>query len=342
MKNTPKKLSIKKAKTEDFNVLYEILKDCSLWLGEKNINQWQKLYPEKIFKKDIMSGYVYYFESEGQIVGTVSLPSKKPFYYPKEIFSDTQKSWYICRLAVSRKFNGQGIGAQILKEIEEEAKKKGVKVLRLDVVKDNPFLSSYYEKHGFNTILEADVFDAPSVFMEKKICRSFLHEKIESERLLLVSSTQAHAPDIFREFTSEITTYMWPLPPEKISDTEDFIRESREKMEVGTDLQLTIFNKDTLEFLGGGGLHSLDKIPEFGIWIKKAAHGHKYGQEAVEAIKKWAGENIEYDYLIYPVAKDNMGSRKLAEAMGGKIFKEWEGTPPSGRKSTFVEYQIFK
>ncbi len=163
-------LQMRKAKNRDFEVLYKILAECSSWLGKKGINQWQKLYPEDIFRKDIENGYVYVFEKRnGEIVGTVSLPSKRPFYYPDNIFMDDKKSWYVCRLAVNRDFKGAGFGEEMMRMVEEESNSNDVDVLRLDVVKENDFLEAYYAKGGFKKVGEDSIFDTPTVFMEKII-----------------------------------------------------------------------------------------------------------------------------------------------------------------------------
>ena len=53
---------------------------------------------------------------------------------------------------------------------------------------------------------------------------------IETERLLLVPITLHYAEEIFKEFTPEITTYMFPTSAENISETESFIQSSIEKM----------------------------------------------------------------------------------------------------------------
>ena len=54
---------------------------------------------------------------------------------------------------------------------------------------------------------------------------------IETERLVLVPITMAHAGPIFKEFTPEITALMYPKSPDHISETEKFITESIEKMD---------------------------------------------------------------------------------------------------------------
>jgi hypothetical protein len=54
---------------------------------------------------------------------------------------------------------------------------------------------------------------------------------IETERLLLIPITMEYAEEIFKEFTPEITTYMFPKSAENISETESFINHALEEME---------------------------------------------------------------------------------------------------------------
>lgn len=54
---------------------------------------------------------------------------------------------------------------------------------------------------------------------------------IETERLLLVPISMEYVQEIFKEFTPEITTYMFPKSPDAISETEKFIKDSIQKME---------------------------------------------------------------------------------------------------------------
>jgi [ribosomal protein S5]-alanine N-acetyltransferase len=43
---------------------------------------------------------------------------------------------------------------------------------------------------------------------------------IETERLLLVPTTQEYVHEIFTEFTDEVTKYMFPNSPKDISETQ--------------------------------------------------------------------------------------------------------------------------
>jgi len=157
------------------------------------------------------------------------------------------------------------------------------------------------------------------------ISESLRNPIIETERLIMKPITMHYRDEIFKEFTPEITVHMCPQPTGDIKDTEKFINESIQKNEAGTNLQFVIVKKDTDEFLGNAGLHLDKEQPEFGIWIKKSAHGNGCGFEAIRGIKEWAEQNLDYDYLSYPVVKDNKSSRKIPEKLGGKNVRSFVG-----------------
>lgn len=164
---------------------------------------------------------------------------------------------------------------------------------------------------------------------------------INSERLILQGISRDFAEDIFSEFTPEITTYMLPHAPLDIAETLGFINSSIDENREGKTFQAVILDTQSLEFLGCAGLHHIDgRTPAFGIWIKKSAHGHGYGKEAVTALKNWADQNLDYDYLLYPVDRRNLASRKIPEALGGTVAREYEEINQSGEKLFLVEYWI--
>lgn len=177
----------------------------------------------------------------------------------------------------------------------------------------------------------------------KRPIENLLNVEIETERLTLKPVSLKYKDMIFSEFTDEVTKFMFPSTPKQIEDTENFINDARERIKNGLDLAVSIFNKETNEFLGGGGIHHLDtKTPELGIWIKKSAHGNKYGREAVAGLKEWADKNIEYEYLLYPVAKENIASRKIPESLGGKAMRELISKKQNGEDMEEVEYWIYR
>lgn len=165
---------------------------------------------------------------------------------------------------------------------------------------------------------------------------------IKTDRLKLIPTSLVYASEIFKEFTEEITTFMYPKAAKEIRETEDFVSSSIQKMKNGEELQVVILNKITGEFLGHGGISKLkSETPELGIWIKKRAHGNKYGREAVKGLKKWIDDNVNYKYVIYPVDKRNTSSRKIAESLGGVVEDEYKKENMSGSILDEVEYRVY-
>jgi RimJ/RimL family protein N-acetyltransferase len=165
--------------------------------------------------------------------------------------------------------------------------------------------------------------------------------EITTERLSLRLISREYKNDIFREFTEEVARFLRPQPSGNIADTINFINRSRKNTLAGKELQLVALNKDTKEFLGSVGLHHINTpIPELGLWFKKSVWGLGYGKESMLALKEWAGKNLNYENIRYPVFKANMPSRKIAEFLGGKINKEFIGKNARGEEHEELEYYI--
>lgn len=141
-----------------------------------------------------------------------------------------------------------------------------------------------------------------------------------STRLALRAFTPADAPEIFAAVSPTITRFMsWDPSPSPAAFAEVW-RQWLPRMTAGTDLSLVIRLRATDEFLGVAGVHRIGSAePEVGIWLKETAHGLGYGRETIAAIVQWAPAHIGATALIYPVAKQNLPSRRLAESLHGII-----------------------
>ncbi len=165
--------------------------------------------------------------------------------------------------------------------------------------------------------------------------------ELESDRLVLKPISLAYTDVIFQEFTAIVTLYMFPKPAEHVNETMTFIRDAVNRRQHGTELTLVILKKNTSEFLGVCAIHQLNTdTPNLGIWLKVAAQGHGYGREAIHRLKDWADENLEYEYLLYPVDKRNIPSRKIPESLKGKPYREFTQLNLSGNLLEIVEYRI--
>jgi RimJ/RimL family protein N-acetyltransferase len=172
---------------------------------------------------------------------------------------------------------------------------------------------------------------------------NYMKLELIADRIKLIPISMDYAHALCEHFTAEITKYMWPSAPKAQEEINQHISLKQDQMKKGEEISLFIINKENDDFLGYVSIHQAhSKTPELGIWLKKEAHGHKYGYEALDLLIRWAEKNIEYNYLKYPVDKANMPSRKLAEKLGGKVEDEYIKTSESGNVLDEVEYRFYK
>ena len=165
---------------------------------------------------------------------------------------------------------------------------------------------------------------------------------LEGARLVLSPVSRVFAADIFREFTPAITAWMFPKSPAQLEETHEFIDKAVRQWHAGTDLTFVIVDKSSQEFLGTCGLHggSNPRQPEFGIWLKAAAHGKAFGREAIGTLRDWAADTLTVDSFVYPVDRRNTASRKVAESLDGTLIGERRVRSMSGVDLELVVYRI--
>lgn len=148
--------------------------------------------------------------------------------------------------------------------------------------------------------------------------------EICTERLSLRPLEEVVARDVFENFDLSVTRYMVPRPAEQIEGIFAFIERCNQTKDAGSELILSIHRREDGEFVGGCGLHltATPTTPELGIWIKTAAHGNGFGKEAILGLMDWAENNLEVEYFLYPVDRQNVPSRRIPESLGAQIIAE--------------------
>lgn len=150
-----------------------------------------------------------------------------------------------------------------------------------------------------------------------------IYKELESKRLLLKKVDVSYAQEILATFDRKITRYMYPKADETMEEVIAFIEMTDNGIKSKTSYHYAIVAKETGEFLGVCGYEGVGKpILELGIWVKESAHHQKYGLEAVQCLYDYAEEYNEYESFVYPVDRRNIGSRRIAEALGGVCDKE--------------------
>lgn len=143
---------------------------------------------------------------------------------------------------------------------------------------------------------------------------------LSSTRLRLKAFEREDAPEIFAAVTPSLTRFMAFDPSPSFEAFSEIWPSWIPKMASGAELFLVMRLALTGEFLGMVGLHNIgDQEPEAGVWIKEAAHGFDYGQEAVSMLITWAARTIRVRGIVYPVVEQNQPSRRVAENLSGEI-----------------------
>jgi RimJ/RimL family protein N-acetyltransferase len=145
---------------------------------------------------------------------------------------------------------------------------------------------------------------------------------INSLRLRLKPFQLADAADVFACITPSITRFLPWEPPASFNEYLSH-HEQRIANVNGHDFAFVIRRHNSRECLGMTSVEGVNKqLPELGIWLKEVAHGQGYAREAVRAVADWARAAFDCEHYQWPVAAENLASRRIAESMNGVLFAE--------------------
>ncbi len=142
---------------------------------------------------------------------------------------------------------------------------------------------------------------------------------IRSSRLQLSQFQMTDAPDVFACITPAIARFMPWEPP---SWSEYVARcEKRAQAPDPNRFSFAVRRLDNRECFGMASFEDADSAsPEVGLWLKESAHGHGFGTEVVAALIHWGHATLGKESFIYPVAVQNIASRRVAEKLGGQVI----------------------
>lgn len=150
-------LWFEKVTKDALNEVVELLNGVTLKLLEKNINQWQYPWDERVIAEDILNDRLIAIKSEEKIIGVFSIKEINNFF---DITSEDKAVLYVYRIAVDVSLQGKDIGALMLNYCKEYCKDEG-KEMYLDCWQGNKTLRNFYENQGLgyiNDYREEDFF----------------------------------------------------------------------------------------------------------------------------------------------------------------------------------------
>jgi ribosomal protein S18 acetylase RimI-like enzyme len=141
-------LSFRRVAPSDEAALREIYDGIGAWLHDvKGITtQWDRVTPAGLIRVLLHADETYLALRDGEAVGAVRVAAAPAV----GLESWRDDALYVYSLAVRRRVAGQGLGQQILAWVEEQARARGRRYLRLDCMADNARLVRYYVDLGFS------------------------------------------------------------------------------------------------------------------------------------------------------------------------------------------------
>jgi len=112
--------------------------------------QWDSAYPNiEVFEKDIALKQLWIAYIDGEIGGVSAITTDQEPEYAHIGWDITETAIVTHRLAVSPKHQGKGLAAALLLQAEEEAKNRGINILRIDTNSANLATQRLFPKLGY-------------------------------------------------------------------------------------------------------------------------------------------------------------------------------------------------
>ena len=100
------------------------------------------------------------------IVGTLRLPTKKPWAIDVSYFTRAKKPLYLTHMAVIPTLQRQGIGSRLLREAVKQARAWPADAIRLDAFDARAGAGAFYTKCGFREVGRVTYRKAPLIYFE--------------------------------------------------------------------------------------------------------------------------------------------------------------------------------
>lgn len=150
-----------------------------------------------------------------------------------------------------------------------------------------------------------------------------LPDSFESERLIIRAPRPGDGPAINAavvESLAELRPWMpWAVETPPLAETEEFARRAAAGWLTRESLTLTLWRKDTGEYVGNSGMHRIDwEVPsvEIGYWVRTSLAGQGYITEAVDAITAFAFDTLGAHRVEIHCDERNTRSAAVARRAG--------------------------
>jgi ribosomal-protein-serine acetyltransferase len=148
----------------------------------------------------------------------------------------------------------------------------------------------------------------------------------ETERLILRQPSPDDAETIqnaIEETFEDLHQWMpWAIHLQSLNETRGFLEAAENKFIEGEDFAISVFHRQTGEFVLSTGLHPRNwDVPKFeiGYWCREAMQNRGFTTEAVKALTDIAFKEMAATRVEIRCDSRNIPSRRVAERAGYRL-----------------------
>jgi GNAT superfamily N-acetyltransferase len=141
----------------------EVAEDLTRRFGR---GPWSSATSEKGVRFGMRHSRVVIARKGKSIVGTLHLPTKKPWAIDVSYFTPATKPLYLTHMAVIPTLQRQRIGSRLLKEAVKQARAWPADAIRLDAFDAEAGAGAFYAKCGFREVGRVTYRKAPLIYFE--------------------------------------------------------------------------------------------------------------------------------------------------------------------------------
>lgn len=164
-------LLLRRATSADIPAILDVVRAVVPLMRAAGNYQWSDEYPnETVFGEDIASGHLWVAEHEGAVVGVAALTQDQDPEYADADWDFAEPALVTHRLAVAPSARGLGVAQALMQQAETEARRLGLRTLRVDTNSENAATQQLFPKLGYRYAGEIQLVRKPGL-------RFFCYEK---------------------------------------------------------------------------------------------------------------------------------------------------------------------
>lgn len=113
------------------------------------------------------------------IVGTLNLPTKKPWAIDVSYFTPVKKAIYLTGMAVRPEMQRKGIGTRLIQDAVKHVRAWPADAIRLDAFDGPAGAAEFYSKCGFREVARVAYKNDPLIYFEFLVARKLVGRKLE-------------------------------------------------------------------------------------------------------------------------------------------------------------------